>query len=95
MEPRGANRAEPTRTCIGCRERKPASTLVRLTRSAGAIAVGGPSNGRGAWLCRAVTTPGTVEPNCLETALARGAFARAWRGAVSAAECEAIRERLA
>lgn len=84
---------EPVRTCIGCRERRPASALMRITRSADGFAVDGASSGRGAWLCRGADSK-FVEPRCLETAIAKRSFARAWKGAVSAAEHQAIRDRV-
>jgi predicted RNA-binding protein YlxR (DUF448 family) len=50
---------------------------VRLTRSGNGVVVDGASDGRGAWLCRGEGAG--VEPGCLAAALAKRAFARAWR----------------
>ena len=66
------------------------SALVRVTRASGSIAIGGPSSGRGAWLCR--TTSGVSE-SCVEAAIEQRAFARAWRGPVSTDEHGIIRDR--
>jgi hypothetical protein len=52
------------RTCLGCRNRAPAAELVRLTAQAdGTVRVGGPSEGRGAWV-----GPG---PGCFAAARAK------------------------
>jgi predicted RNA-binding protein YlxR (DUF448 family) len=79
---------EPVRSCIGCRTRRPVSALVRITRGADGLAIDGPSAGRGAWLCR---TARGVSEACLAQAIARGAFARAWRADVEADELAPIR----
>jgi predicted RNA-binding protein YlxR (DUF448 family) len=65
---------------------------VRLTRSAVGIVVGGASDGRGAWLCRDTSTADPVVASCLETALARRAFARAWKRDVGVEDEQKIRE---
>jgi predicted RNA-binding protein YlxR (DUF448 family) len=68
--------------------------LVRLTSAGdGVVAVGGASDGRGAWLCRG-DNAAPVVPTCLESALSRRAFARAWRRDVTDRDEVAIRERL-
>ncbi len=66
----------PTRTCLGCRQRRPKRELVRLVRRAdGVVSVdargGGP--GRGAYVC--------AEPGCTERALKTGRLAHAFRAA--------------
>jgi predicted RNA-binding protein YlxR (DUF448 family) len=43
------------------------------------IVVDGASDGRGAWVCRSSAGPDLVETQCLDAAIARRAFARAWR----------------
>ena len=72
----------PIRTCVGCRTRRPSVELVRVTRGAPGdgsaddgvhVEVDGPSRGRGAWLCRDSLDA------CLELALRRRGFDRAWR----------------
>lgn len=94
MTPTQSGTPGPIRTCVGCRERRPQSAVVRITRSAHGIAVDGASDGRGAWLCRTASGDG-VETACLDAAIAKRAFARAWKGAVTSAEMDTIRERLA
>ena len=62
----------PTRTCVGCRERRSARVMVRcVARAGGRIANG--SDGRGAWVCSL---------DCFDQAAAGAGFARAWRTAV-------------
>jgi predicted RNA-binding protein YlxR (DUF448 family) len=58
--------------------------------------VDGASNGRGAWLCRAPDTglAGLVVSSCLDAALGRKAFAKAWRMPVDTDDEEAIRHAL-
>jgi predicted RNA-binding protein YlxR (DUF448 family) len=63
----------PVRTCVGCREAAPQSELVRFATVDGRV-VPDPAKhlpGRGAWL--------HPSPSCLERALARRAFNRAFR----------------
>ena len=70
----------PERQCIGCGRRGPQDGLVRLTvvdRGDGrrlVVVAGKDHSGRGAYLCRR-------EP-CLERALVRKAFQRAFRASV-------------
>ncbi|MBJ2121254.1 YlxR family protein [Arthrobacter sp. MSA 4-2] len=70
----------PIRTCIGCRQRGDQSELMRVVAQAGdegKVAVLDAHrrlSGRGAWL--------HPDPACMETALRRKAFHRAFRGAV-------------
>ena len=74
-EPRG-----PVRSCIGCRTKRTSDLLVRLTRAAGRTAVDGVSNGRGAWLCRGIANgESLVDAQCLDDALRKRAFNKAWR----------------
>lgn len=68
---------EPERQCIGCGRRGPQSSLLRLG-VAGELDVarvvvvhGAPQGGRGAYLCR--------RQSCLERALLRKAFQKAFR----------------
>ena len=59
--------------------------------------VDGASNGRGAWLCRGTEGAdgaSTVEPACLDAALRRGAFVKAWRAPLGPEDEQAIREEL-
>ena len=65
------------RTCVGCRTKAPALTLVRFTLDdEGEVRVDPTRqhSGRGAWLCPRTT--------CLEKAIHRKAFSRSFRCAV-------------
>lgn len=66
---------EPERTCVGCRQTAPASTLLRLVASESGVVVDERRRlpGRGAWLHPSAA--------CLEQALKRRAITRALRGA--------------
>ena len=76
------------RTCVGCRRTCSPDQLVRVTRTAGgSLAVGRMHPGRGAWLCR-------DSPVCVEQAVKRKAFDRAFRGRVEGREVERIRTAL-
>jgi len=65
---------------------------VRVTRSTDGIVVDGPSDGRGAWLCRGAETGEVVATSCVTAALSKRAFARAWRRELDADDQEAISE---
>lgn len=74
--------AEPTRTCVGCRERRSARQMARCVARDGArVSVG--SNGRGAWVC-------SIE--CFDRAVATSGFARAWRRSVDRDGLRDLRE---
>jgi uncharacterized protein len=67
-------RHAPTRTCLGCRQRRPKRELVRLVRGAdGTVAVDVEMTrpGRGAYVC--------AETDCTERALKAGRLAHAFR----------------
>ena len=67
-------KSEPSRTCLGCREARPKSGLVRLVRvRSGIVVVDATARaaGRGAYVC-----PDTA---CVERALIRGRLAHAFR----------------
>ncbi|MGN6325529.1 YlxR family protein [Pseudolysinimonas sp.] len=66
---------EPVRTCLGCRQRAPRSSLVRVVARDGRVAVDAAARlpGRGAWLHRSSA--------CVDKALQRKAFGRALREA--------------
>jgi predicted RNA-binding protein YlxR (DUF448 family) len=81
----------PVRTCVGCRTRAPAGTLVRVARGAdGSLVVDRHAPGRGAWLCRDAAT-GRVSDQCLEAAARKDAFRRALKAAVSPESWRALR----
>jgi uncharacterized protein len=71
---------EPERQCIGCGRRGPQSGFLRLAIECGSaparvvVAGSGSHSGRSAYLCRRVA--------CLDRALHRKAFQRAFRGSV-------------
>jgi uncharacterized protein len=66
----------PTRTCVGCRQRRPKRELVRLVRDADGVVVVDPRGvgpGRGAYVC--------AESECVKRALKTGRLAHAFRAA--------------
>ena len=81
-------RAEPRRTCVGCRRVAPRRELVRFVAGPDGPVEGAGRPGRGAWLC--------PDPDCLERAARRGALARALRiePATVAPAVPALREAL-
>jgi predicted RNA-binding protein YlxR (DUF448 family) len=86
-------RRGPVRSCIGCRTKRTSDQLVRLTRAAGRTTVDGVSNGRGAWLCRVQDAGGcVVRAECLDQALRKRAFGKAWRTSIGQADEDEIRE---
>lgn len=64
---------EPVRTCVGCRERAPRSSLLRVVSIDSVLAIDERAvmPGRGAWVHE------TLE--CVDTAIRRRAFVRALR----------------
>ncbi|BBB00524.1 hypothetical protein RVR_10530 [Actinacidiphila reveromycinica] len=77
MSGRTLTPACPERTCIGCRQRAAKSDLLRVAVSGGACVpdLRGTLPGRGAYLHPALA--------CLDLAVRRRAFARAFRGPVA------------
>ena len=77
---------EPVRTCLGCRQRAPQSSLVRVVARDGRIVsdLAKRLPGRGAWL--------HPDPKCTETAVRRNAFGRALRvnGVLDTAELTSL-----
>jgi predicted RNA-binding protein YlxR (DUF448 family) len=67
---------------------------VRVTGAGGHLAIDGASAGRGAWLCRSADGARVVELRCLDEALRRKAFGRAWRTTLRPDDEQAIREEL-
>ena len=71
--------AAPERTCIGCRERAPKRSLVRVARSSdGEVALdpSGSAPGRGAYV--------HLDAGCIDAAMRSGAFDRALRTGLTA-----------
>ena len=76
--------AAPIRTCVGCGEKGPPGALVRLVVVEGRVTAGRPGKGgRGAWLHPADA--------CLDRAVKRRAFARAFRRGDAAADAAELR----
>ncbi|MCE9623156.1 MAG: YlxR family protein [Actinomycetia bacterium] len=67
--------AVPQRTCIGCRQTRPQSELVRCAVNQHGAQVGRTAAGRGAWLC---------SMTCYHTAVQRKAFDRSWKRSLPA-----------
>jgi uncharacterized protein len=62
----------PTRTCLGCRGRRPQAELVRLVRRPdGRVDADRAADGRGAYVC--------ADPECVERALKPGRLAHAFK----------------
>ena len=76
------DRSTPIRTCVGCRTRLPQARMVRCVLAPGGPAVSRTAPGRGAWLCSAA---------CLDTAIRRRQFERAWRCPVAQDTLDALR----
>ena len=64
---------ESVRTCLGCRQRAPRTSLMRLVARDGRVVVDTAARlpGRGAWV--------HPDPGCVETAIRRNALGRALR----------------
>jgi len=78
----------PQRTCVGCRAKRPQTQLVRCALTAdGAPVISRTAPGRGAWLCLGTTT--TANP-CLQQAIKRRGFDRAWKRSVDTATTQAL-----
>jgi predicted RNA-binding protein YlxR (DUF448 family) len=76
------------RTCVGCRRALPADGLVRVARRPdGSLALEHGAPGRGAWLCR-----GSLD--CLEQAVRRHGFERAFSAPVQADDVRRLRAQL-
>ncbi len=68
---------EPVRTCLGCRQRAPRSSLVRVVAREGRVVVDAAARlpGRGAWL--------HPDPGCVRTAIQRNALGRALHATIT------------
>jgi len=68
------SRMYPVRTCVGCRQRGNRSDLIRIANFQGNLSVDSEKrlHGRGSWL--------HPKGSCLQTAVGRKAFVRAFRG---------------
>jgi hypothetical protein len=83
----GEARAEPERTCIGCRTSAPKHWLIRIARDpdGDSLAVG-PSAGRGAYVHR--------DAECIARATRPAVLARALREGLAPNEVGRLRERI-
>ena len=73
------NKRQPMRTCVGCRRVRPSSDMNRYRLADGVVMfAANVDSGRGAWLC--------LDQTCVELALKREAFSRAFRQKVARAE---------
>jgi Predicted nucleic-acid-binding protein implicated in transcription termination len=68
---------EPVRTCLGCRQRAPRPSLLRVVVRDGRVAVDAAARlpGRGAWV--------HPDPGCVDAAIRKRAFGRALRVAIT------------
>jgi len=74
----------PERTCVGCRVKRRQAELVRCAVTAdGSPVISRTAPGRGAWLCRGQAT-------CLQQAIKRRGFERAWKRPLGAAEQKSL-----
>ena len=71
----------PLRTCVGCRCKRPQHELVRFADGPGGVRIGRAEPGRGAWVCSL---------DCLQSAVRRKGFDRAWRRPVHTEELTAL-----
>jgi predicted RNA-binding protein YlxR (DUF448 family) len=62
----------PHRRCVGCRQKKPQTQLLRIAVEGGAAVPGKGKPGRGCWVCK--------EEQCAKEAVKTGQFARAFKG---------------
>jgi uncharacterized protein len=84
-----ARRVRPVRTCVGCRARVEKGDLLRIVRSpTGTVGIDstGSAPGRGAYV--------HPDPSCMESALRKGAVARALRRGLGANELGKLRNHL-
>ncbi len=80
-------KAEVLRTCIGCGETHDKKSMLRIVRDgSGEIHPdeSGRANGRGAYIC--------MSAECLEKAVKRHGFDRAFKASVSADDIRSIKE---
>jgi uncharacterized protein len=81
------NSSAPVRSCVGCRTKRPQTELVRCAVTAdGTPVISRTADGRGAWLCapRVQATP------CLEQAIKRRGFDKAWKRSVGSEQIEIL-----
>ena len=74
----------PVRTCVGCRAKRPQTEMLRCALAAdGNPIISRTAAGRGAWLC-------TDQATCLQQAIKRRGFEKAWKRPVGPADHEIL-----
>jgi predicted RNA-binding protein YlxR (DUF448 family) len=73
------------RTCVGCREAAPQAALARFAWTGERVVRSRTAPGRGAWVH-------PLAPTCLEQALKRRAFDRAFRRSIPASALDLLRQ---
>ena len=84
-----AEKRQPQRTCVGCRETKDKRDLVRIVRTPeGRVGTDptGRKNGRGAYVC--------AGGECLKKALKKGALEAAFRMKITEEDAERLTEEM-
>ena len=78
-------KSTPMRRCIGCMESKPKNELLRVVCAEGVFSADptGRAEGRGAYICR--------DAGCLDKAIKRRAFGRAFRCEVQKEDLDRLR----
>jgi len=83
------NSSAPVRSCVGCRTKRPQTELVRCAVTAdGTPVISRTADGRGAWLC--APRLGQQATPCLQQAIKRRGFERAWKRPVGPTEHEIL-----
>ena len=79
---------EPERSCVGCRRRAPKAELLRVARTPEGVRVDplATAPGRGAYVHR--------DPECVRSALGKGALARALRAGLGERELATLRNEI-
>lgn len=83
-------RTVPVRQCVGCRERKPKSELIRIVKTPDdeiLIDITGRKNGRGMYLCK--------DESCLIKAKSKKVFEQAFGSGISGEIYEKLKKELA
>lgn len=80
---------EPTRTCIGCRQRSERSHLIRFVADGGRLRLGSGRPGRGAWICASNALA------CFDVATKAHQWSRALRAPIDPRSLASVRAQLA
>ncbi|MCR5272204.1 MAG: YlxR family protein [Lachnospiraceae bacterium] len=79
----------PTRQCVGCRETKPKSSLIRVIKTADeeiVLDLTGKKNGRGAYICR--------DEKCLKAAVKNKGLERSLKTVISEEIYEELKKEM-